>query len=340
MGVDSNGDGQASWGFAGAERVRPWLNGVEYGQANSQTWPNVYSNNCGEMPAATSSGGRMDVFVRGTNREIYQRTYTSSWSDWRSTGAGVLSSAPAAVAWTDRNDSPRIDLFANGSEKVNGTTDVYWQTSWDGGNTWGGWQLIGGNLTTQPAATVLDGTLYLFGRGIDHRLFSRKLVPTWHNNFGEWIYNWNAWEARTNDRLNSAPSAATYLGQVQVWYTRQDLRAYQVFTDGGPWAGPIEPGGSVGNLTGAMGIMQWSDDFEVYGRGTDGRIYFKWYDHAGGWRNWSQLSTLGVANSGIGATNHTGHTNLFIKGSNDQIKWARWDSNGLSPWTDLGGQSL
>lgn len=46
LGIDADGDGQASWGFAGAERVNPWFGGVEYGQSNSQTWRDVESLNC------------------------------------------------------------------------------------------------------------------------------------------------------------------------------------------------------------------------------------------------------------------------------------------------------
>lgn len=46
LAFDANGDGEASWGFAGAERIRPWFDGVEYGQRNSQTWRDVVSGNC------------------------------------------------------------------------------------------------------------------------------------------------------------------------------------------------------------------------------------------------------------------------------------------------------
>ncbi|GAA0974832.1 hypothetical protein GCM10009555_031750 [Acrocarpospora macrocephala] len=47
LGYDSNGNGEASWGYAGAERVQPTFNGVTYGSANSQTYRNVTSRNCG-----------------------------------------------------------------------------------------------------------------------------------------------------------------------------------------------------------------------------------------------------------------------------------------------------
>ena len=46
MGWDADGDGEASWGFEGAERVNPWFDNVEYGQDNAVTWRDVTSNNC------------------------------------------------------------------------------------------------------------------------------------------------------------------------------------------------------------------------------------------------------------------------------------------------------
>ena len=45
LGYDSNGDGSASWGFAGSERVQPSFNGVAYGTGNGKTWRNVVSRN-------------------------------------------------------------------------------------------------------------------------------------------------------------------------------------------------------------------------------------------------------------------------------------------------------
>jgi hypothetical protein len=341
--IDTNGDGEASWGFEGSERVRPWFNGREFGQVNTE-WKSVYSNNCGEMPAATSTSSRMDVFVRGTDRRIYQRTFTTAWSaDWRSTGPGILSSAPAAVAWTDNNGLDRIDLFANGAEDANGLTQVYWQTSFDGGTTWQPWQLlVGGNLSTQPAAAVLHGSLYLMGRGTDGHLYSRVLTPTFQPRVGEWSYTWGGWQRRTTDVLNSAPSATSYgTDQVQVWYTRPDRRPYQVFwiDSSRTWAGPIQPGGAAGSITSALGVVQWTDNLELYGRGTDGRVYYKAYRPNSGWGDWFQQPDLGLANSGVGATVHGGNTNLFVRGSAGNVLWTQW-VGGWQGYTNLGGQAL
>ncbi|MEQ4726090.1 M23 family metallopeptidase [Nonomuraea sp. B19D2] len=56
LAYDANGDGDASWGFAGSERIKPTFNGVTYGQSNLQTWRNVESFNCpSRSPAGTAS---------------------------------------------------------------------------------------------------------------------------------------------------------------------------------------------------------------------------------------------------------------------------------------------
>lgn len=55
LAVDEDGDGSATWGFSGSERVRPWFDGVEYGQANSRTWRDVESANCGAGAGSTTT---------------------------------------------------------------------------------------------------------------------------------------------------------------------------------------------------------------------------------------------------------------------------------------------
>lgn len=45
LGLDANGDGEASWGTSDSERVNASFDGVEYA-GSSQTWRNIVSNNC------------------------------------------------------------------------------------------------------------------------------------------------------------------------------------------------------------------------------------------------------------------------------------------------------
>lgn len=343
--IDANGDGEAIWGQAPGEpgeRVRPRLNGVEYGKANNETTYNVYSNNCGEMPGVASTSTRMHVFVRGTDRALYQKTYAGSWPPfWTRVEGRVLSSAPTAVAWTDRNGFARVDVFANGdTDAATGLSNVLQKTSYDGGVTFQPWENIGGNLTTQPAVTILGGALHLFGRGTNGHLWSRKYTGAWSAGLQEYVYSWNAWQERSTQVMYSAPSAASYVDQVQVLYTDTNQRPNQVFWSNTTqsWAGPMQPGGSTRPITGAMGTMQWDNDLEIYGRGTDRKIYFKFFDQTGGWANWS-LQSLGEVHSGVGATNFGGHTNLFARGTPGNILWTRY-LNGWQAWVSLGGIAI
>ncbi|MCI0689420.1 MAG: hypothetical protein L0Y54_19615 [Sporichthyaceae bacterium] len=338
---------RASWDFnnngdsTNSEMVNPVINGEEFHLVDTGPFPQRYSHNCGEGPALTSTSSRMYAFHRGTGRQIHINTYNgSSWSGWRGTGSGTLTSSPAAVAWTDRNGAARIDVFANGGEDMSGISTVFWQSSWDGGATFSPWTPIpgGGNLTAAPAVTAKEGTLYLFGRGTNGRLYSRTLVPVWNQQFGEYEYNWTSWAQRTTDWMNSAPAAANYRNdQVQVWYTRTDLHPYQVWWSDttGSWAGPAQPGGSVGNIIGAMGLMQWNDRFEVYGRGTDQRTYYKWYSSS--WSNWTLLSQLSAIKSGLASAYFGGHSHLIARAAGGNLVWS---PPIYTAWQNLGGIAI
>jgi|GEM_PF-3476033 len=81
--LDANGNGSATWGAAGTERVAPMFNGTTYATANNQTYRNVRSNNsCGggtppsryyvdtfaAAPGYSSPGGtRTGTLNAGTN---------------------------------------------------------------------------------------------------------------------------------------------------------------------------------------------------------------------------------------------------------------------------------
>ncbi|MFN7139522.1 MAG: N-acetylmuramoyl-L-alanine amidase, partial [Limisphaerales bacterium] len=59
--------------------------------------------------ASTRGANRLDVFVRGADNALWQRTYDHGWLGWNSLG-GSITSDPASVSW----NSNRIDVFARG----------------------------------------------------------------------------------------------------------------------------------------------------------------------------------------------------------------------------------
>ncbi|WP_345573271.1 M23 family metallopeptidase [Nonomuraea rosea] len=102
LGYDSDGNGSASWGFEGAERIKPTFNGVTYGQSDNRTWRNVTSRNC-TTPAPEGVASVYGVLADG------RLTYTSidAASGKRTHGAVVSAAAlgftPKAMATLNFN---------------------------------------------------------------------------------------------------------------------------------------------------------------------------------------------------------------------------------------------
>jgi murein DD-endopeptidase MepM/ murein hydrolase activator NlpD len=83
MAIDANGDGTATWGYAGSERVSAWFAGTQYGQKPGQTYRNVTSRNrCTAVPivdkawvdtfanapgSSTPGGPQTGTLNKGTN---------------------------------------------------------------------------------------------------------------------------------------------------------------------------------------------------------------------------------------------------------------------------------
>jgi Repeat of unknown function (DUF346)/IPT/TIG domain len=147
-------------------------------------------------PAAVSWGpGRLDVFVRGTDNALYHKWWDGSrWNGWENLG-GILTSDPGGVSWgpPDRRvgprPAPRIDLF------VRGTDNGVWH-KWFDTTSWGGWEGLGGTLTTAPAVSATEvGDLEVFGLGNDP---GRSLMHLPYFN------RWLGWRAEGNSYWTSS----------------------------------------------------------------------------------------------------------------------------------------
>jgi hypothetical protein len=58
------------------------------------------------------SAGRLDVFAKGTDNQLWHKWWNgSSWSGWENLG-GVFLHNPAAVSWGPN----RIDVFVEGTD--------------------------------------------------------------------------------------------------------------------------------------------------------------------------------------------------------------------------------
>jgi hypothetical protein len=75
-----------------------------------------------DAPAAASwSAGRLDVFARGTDNQLWHTWWANGWSGWEPLG-GALASGPAAAA----RSAGRLDVV------VRGTDNQVWHKWYDG----------------------------------------------------------------------------------------------------------------------------------------------------------------------------------------------------------------
>jgi LPXTG-motif cell wall-anchored protein len=121
LAIDEDGDGSATWGFAGAERVRPWFDGVEYGQSNNDTWRNVASNNCGEPappPAPPTTAAPTTTTEATTTTTAAPTTTTEATTTTTAPPATTTTSAPPPPTTTPPSDPDEGGLPVTGSNTV------------------------------------------------------------------------------------------------------------------------------------------------------------------------------------------------------------------------------
>jgi chitodextrinase len=256
----------------------------------SATTPQVWTSLGGILTssAAVASSGttRSDVFVRGTDNALYQRTWNgTSWSPWTSLG-GVLTSSPSAVSWGPN----RIDVFVRGTDKG------LWQRTWNG-TAWSPWEALGGILTSGAGtASWAAGHLDVFVRGSDNALYHKSFDGT----------TWSGWE-RLGGILTSDPAAVSWgPNRIDVFVRGTDNGLWQRSWNGTSW-GPWQPLGGILKSSGAAASCT-SGHLDVYVLGSDNAVYHMGYN--GTWSAWQRLG--GNWTLGPSAVCPPGSTNVSV----------------------------
>jgi len=142
------------------------------GPSGNGTW-NPLGGASTSSPAAISmnySYFSVDVFVRGTDGALWEKHYQNGWSTWISLGGQLAAgTGPAVASWS----AGRLDVF------VDGTDGALWH-KWYNGTSWSGWESLGGQLTSAPAATSpASGAIYVFARGTDGAIWEKPYSNGW-----------------------------------------------------------------------------------------------------------------------------------------------------------------
>jgi len=185
----------------------------------------------GQPAAYGSANGRVDVFVRGTDNAVYQRTLKDGrWCEWIKLG-GTATDAPTVAftsptSWTlttrgadgkvwqrsatggwSSLDAPNGQpIYGRPSTVVvDGTVHVAvrtaddgtWERVRDAAGTWGAWTDLGGVISGSPTLLSTEGRVYLFARASDYTL--------WQRNFADG--SWGGWFKRDEFPSNAFTGA-------------------------------------------------------------------------------------------------------------------------------------
>ncbi len=151
---------------------------------NSNTWSPAWTSLGGGIKADTSpavarnSDGRLQVFVIGTNNQLYYKTQSSpnsnTWSPaWTSLGGGIKADTSPAVA---RNSDGTLQVFVVGTN-----SQLYYKTHTAvGGTSWSEWSPLGGQaaLSSSPEVAMnQNGGLEAFIIGSNNNgLFHKEQI--------------------------------------------------------------------------------------------------------------------------------------------------------------------
>ncbi|MFE2698576.1 glycoside hydrolase family 27 protein [Streptomyces mirabilis] len=209
----------------------------------------------GQPAAYASAGGRIDVFVRGTDDTSYRRVYANGrWGRWQSLG-GTLTDAPAA-AFAGPDD---WTLFVRGAD----------------GNVWSrgpasGWTSLGAPqgrpFYGRPSAVVDDaGRLHVAVRTPDDSVWSRT-----RDTSGAWS-DWTSLGGTTS----GSPTLVASGGTVHLYARAGDYTLWtRSWTADGGWAGWSKDTDFVsGAFDGALGAVAGPDGVLAAYRGVDGRVH-------------------------------------------------------------------
>jgi hypothetical protein len=247
-------------------------------------------------PAASASAAiREDVFARGTDGALWQKTWNgTAWGQWQPLGGG-LTSAPGAVSM----GANRTDLF------VRGTDNQLWQKTWNG-TAWGQWQPLGGVLTSGPDVSSWGANrLDVFVRGSDNQL--------WH----KWSdgLTWYPWEP-LGGALTSDPTAVAWgFNRIDVFARGTDMQMWHRVWNGVAWQSWEPLGG--GLTSGPQAASCASGRLDVFVVGTDSGLWRKGFN--GTWGQWQPMGGQWTSDPGAVCRPATTTIDMFARATDNAL---------------------
>lgn len=256
---------------------------------SSVYWRFPYFAHKSTDPISTRKDGRMELFARGANNNIYHMSQTSangSWSSWSSMG-GPADSDPVAV--TNRTGGNTV--FAKFSD---GNLYYAWQNGSNG--SYSAWIDLGGPIAGRPSVGKSpDGRMDVFCRMPDGSIAHR-----WENTTS----GWQAWASLGGSVSADPVVALNWEGREEVFVRGTDNLLYHKWQlNDGSWSGWASLGGPI---VGDPGIGRTYDGrIEVYCRNTDGTTQRSRQNGlivGTSWSSWTAVGGTSTQNIALGRT--------------------------------------
>jgi len=318
--------------------------------AGSNTWSSYASLSGAMAPntdlaVAMNSDGRLQVFVVGTNNQLYFKTQTaagsSTWSSsWTSLGGIIKADTSPAVA---RNSDGRLQVFVVGTN-----SELYSKTQTAAGSsTWSAWTSLGGTVRANTDHVVIpnsDGRLQVFVVSTNNALYYKVQTSPGSS-------TWSGWTSLGGIiKENTSPAVASNSdGRLEAFVIGMNSELYhkaQTSAGSSTWSSSwTSLGGGLRAGTDPVVIVNSDGRLQVFVVGTNNQLYYKTQASAGSstWSSsWTSLGGGIKADiSPAVARNNDGRLQVFVVGTNNQLYYKTQRSAGSSTWssswTYLGG---
>lgn len=266
----------------------------------------------------------MDLFVRGTDNQLYYKWYDSNNGGWKQGYeplGGQISFSPVAVSG---GSSDLIDVFARGI----GSSDGVYHKIWQGG-VWSDWQRLGSMDTLSGPGVSWEPTrnLDVFVRGTDNALYVHQYNP---NN--GWVGPWPL-----DGQISSSPAAIALVnGPVHVFARGMDNALWHKWYDGG-WQNWESLGGPLGGQISSdpesgPSVSSWGPQrLDVFVRGTDNAVWHRWSTDGGvRWSDWESLGGV-ITSSPASISRAPNLVEVFARGTDNKLYHIWWDGVAWRP---------
>ena len=275
----------------------------------------------GDPAVASNADGRLEVFLRGNDTDLYHLWQTEPNNGWSAPWAGMGGQwhRDPVVA---RNADGRLEVFIIGDD-----TNLYHRWQLSPGGAWSEpWTPMGGQWHHQPVvATNADGRLEIFIIGDDTNLY--HLWQTAPSN------GWSAPWAPMGGQWHHQPVLGTNAdGRLEIFIVGNDTDLYHLWqtAPSNGWSAPWAPMG--GQWPADPSLARNADGrLEIFIHGNRPYLYDRWQTApSNGWSNdWLAMRGSWHRPAVVG-DNADGRLEIFIVGDDTNLyhAWQTAPSNG------------